>query len=160
MKSTPSRLALVPSLSLLALLAAPNALAGDLAGGLRLGYTHDQHLEQVHAGAQATVARLSPNVHIVPSLECGFGDGTLLALNGDVLYEFTELASQRWSFYAGGGPLLSRFTRSGRSSTDFALSLVVGVTRELRSGRSLLGELRLGLEDAPILKLTAGYIFF
>lgn len=140
--------------------AAASAVAGDLTYGPRLGYTHDRSLDQFHFGAHATVWKLSANVSVVPSLELGFGDGRLLACNGDVIYEFTELASARWSYYAGGGPLLSRFTRDRRSSTDFALSLVAGVTRELRSDRLWFLELRIGLEDAPALKITTGLTFF
>lgn len=140
--------------------ATPPAAAGSPAKGPRLGYTHDKNLNQLHVGVHAVVAELTPNVKIMPSFEIGFGDGTLLALNGDVIYEFTELASGRWSYYAGGGPLLSRFSHSGRSSTDFALSLVVGATRELNPGRTLFGEVRLGLEDAPLLKITTGLTFF
>ena len=138
----------------------PSAAAGGPDLGLRLGYTHDSNLDQLHFGGHVTVYKLSPNVRITPSFEIGIGDGTLLALNGDVFYDFTELATKRWGYYAGGGPLLSRFSRSRRSSTDFALNLAAGVTRELKPSRTIFAEVRLGLEDAPILKITAGVNFF
>lgn len=141
------------------LLAAPPVLADDPAYGLRLGYTSDGDLDQMHAGGHVAVVRITPNIEVVPSLEIGFGDGTLLALNGDVIYELSELAGRRWRYYAGGGPLLSRYSHGRHRSTDFALSLVVGAARELRPTRTLFGELRLGLEDAPALKLTAGLTF-
>ena len=163
----PCLLVLLTPWALLALFLEPQlAAAGSPARGLRLGYTHDSgyaqgsSLNQIHIGAHATVVHLSPNIHVAPSFEVGFQGGTLLALNGDVFYEFTELASNRWSYYAGGGPLLSRYSRNGRSSTDFALSLVAGVTHEPDPGRTLFGEVRLGLEDAPVLKITTGLTFF
>lgn len=146
-------------LPVLFLAAAATAAADDLAFGPRLGYTHDTNLDQIHLGAHVTVAKLSPNVRVVPSLEFGFGDGKLMAINGDVVYEFTELAEGGWSYYAGGGPVLTRYTRGRFKSTDFALNLVLGVTHELRQGRSVFGEIRLGLEDAPALKLTLGLNF-
>lgn len=139
---------------------APPAAAGDPGYGPRLGYTHDTGFDQIHFGGQVVFANLTTNIHVIPSLELGFGDGTLIALNGDVVYEFTELASDPWSFYAGGGPLLSHFTRDGNDSTDFALSLVGGTTYDLGASRSAFGEIRVGLEDAPALKLTLGVTFF
>ncbi len=146
-------------LALLAAAAAP-AGAGDLAVGPRLGYTHDTHLDQVHAGLHVVARNLAPNLHLVPSFEVGWGDGTLVALNGDLVWEFTEMASGGWSYYAGGGPVLTRYRHGRFKSDDFALNLVVGVTRELRARSSFLTEVRLGLEDAPTLKITAGVTFF
>jgi len=141
-------------------LLAGTAAAGDLAFGPRIGYTHDSSLDQFHFGGHVVVPHLTTNLHLIPSLEIGVGDGTLTALNGDIVYEFTELASGRWSFYGGGGPVLTYYTNEGRDSTDFALSLVAGATYDLDTGRELLGELRIGLEDAPTLKLTVGLTFF
>jgi predicted protein tyrosine phosphatase len=136
------------------------ARAGDPAMGPRIGLTHDGDLDQLHVGGHVTVSRISPNIHVTPSFEIGFGDGTLLALNGDVVYELSELARGRWSYYAGGGPLLSHCYRQKHRSTDFALSLVAGVMRELTPRRTVFGEVRIGLEDAPLLKITAGMTFF
>lgn len=139
--------------------AVAQARADDVDFGPRLGYTHDSNLDQIHFGGQVAFRNLSSNLHVVPSLELGLGDGSLLALNGDVIWEFTELASGGWSYYAGGGPLLSRYKKDRHKSTDFALSLVAGFTRELQPDRAWFGEIRLGLEDAPVLKLTVGLFF-
>jgi len=136
------------------------ARADDVAFGPRLGYTHDTNLDQIHFGGQVAFRNISSNLHVVPSLELGLGDGSLLALNGDLVWEFTEMASGGWSYYAGGGPLLSHYKRNRHSSTDFALSLVAGFTRELKADRAWFGEVRLGLEDAPVLKLTVGLFFY
>jgi len=140
-------------------LSATSVLAGDLAFGPRLGYTDSGNLSQIHFGGHAEFRNLTTNLHIIPSVELGTGDGTLLAINGDLVYEFTELASDPWGFYGGGGPVLSYFEKDGFDSTDFALNLVAGVTRTLNSNRHLFGELRVGLEDAPDLKLTVGMTF-
>ena len=156
--SATARLAL--GLGLLAAVAATPVIAGDLAVGPRLGYTHDTNLDQLHAGLHVMARNISPNLHLVPSFEVGWGDGTLVALNGDLVWEFTEMASGGWSYYAGGGPVVTRYKHGSDTSNDFALSVVVGVTRELRARSSFLTEVRLGLEDAPSLKVTAGVTFF
>jgi hypothetical protein len=148
-------------LTLLCALPAP-ASAGELAFGPRVGYTHDgdRDLDQLHLGGHVVLQNLTTNLHLVTSLEVGTGDGTLVALNGDLVYEFTEMASGGWGYYAGGGPMLSRYKRNRHKSDDFALNLVVGATHQIRQDRTLFGEVRLGLEDAPALKLTLGLTFF
>lgn len=140
-------------------IATTGAAAADLGFGPRLGYTSSGNLDQFHFGGHVEVLRLTPNLQLIPSLEIGSGDGTLIALNGDVLYEFTELADGPWSFYGGGGPVLSRYDHGRFDSTDFALNLVAGVTHSTRADRHWFGELRLGLEDAPDLKFTVGLTF-
>lgn len=138
---------------------ASTSSAADLGFGPRVGYTNFGSLDQIHLGGHVELVRFTPNLQLIPSLEVGSGDGTLIALNGDVVYEFTELASGPWSFYGGGGPVLTRYDHGRFESTDFALNLVAGVTRSVRADRHWFGELRLGLEDAPDLKLTIGLTF-
>ena len=146
-------------LAMLALTAGA-ATAGSPAFGPRVGYTNDNDIDQLHFGGHVRLPDLTSNVRIVPSIELGVGDGTLLAANGDVIYEFTELATSQWSFYAGGGPTLSRFEKDGHDSTDFALSLVIGTTFDVAPAREFFGEIRIGLEDAPDMKFTVGLTFF
>jgi len=140
------------------LLVSSSAFAG-VGFGPRLGYTHDNHLDQFHFGGQV-VTNLSRNVHLIPSVELGVGDGTLFAVNGDLVYEFTELATGLWSFYAGGGPVITHYSNNGHDSTDVALALVMGSTRQWHETRQLFGEFRFGIEDAPTLKITVGVNFF
>jgi hypothetical protein len=131
--------------------------------GPRLGYTHDDAFDQVHLGGQAWIRDLiDPNVVLLPSVELGFGDdATVFALNGDVVYEFTELAQDPWSFYAGGGLGFIRWDSGDFDDTDIGLNLVGGATYDLAGGtRELFGELRLGVEDTPDLKLTFGLNFY
>ncbi len=155
---TPARCILAATLALL-LLAAPT-LADDLAFGPRAGWTHDGSLDQFHLGGHLQLRHLTSNIHGLLSAEVGTGDGTLWAANADLVYEATELATGPWGFYGGGGLTLTHFTRDGSDSTDFAPSLVAGATYHLAPSRALLGELRLGLEDAPDVKLTLGLTFF
>ncbi len=141
-------------------LLAGTAAAGDLAWGARVGYTHGDNLDQFHFGGHMIVQHLTTNLHVIPSLEIGVGDGTLVALNGDLVYEFTELATAKWGFYAGGGPVLTYYTNDVFDSTDFALNLLAGTTFDVGATKELMAEVRIGLEDAPILKLTLGLTFF
>ena len=89
--------------------------------GFRAGYTGDDDFQQLFVGAHAEVARPLPNTRLQPSFEVGFGDDLLvIALNLDLFYQFTELAQNDWSFYAGGGVALNYYDPDGASShTDF-----------------------------------------
>ncbi len=141
-------------------LLAGTVAANDLAYGPRIGYTHDSDLDQFHFGGYMIVQHLTTNLHVIPSLDIGVGDGTLVALNGDLVYEFTELATGSWGFYAGGGPVFTFYTRDGFDSNNIAFNLVAGTTFDVGATKELLGEFRFGLEDAPNLKFTLGLTFF
>jgi hypothetical protein len=135
--------------------------ASALEIGARAGYTADE-TDQFHIGGHFTAAKPFLGFSLVPSLEIGFGDEvTLFAINGDLLYTFPELATAEWSLYAGGGPALNLVkVDHGEDHEDFGLNAVGGVVRKLKSGNDLLLELRLGLEDSPDFKITAGLTFF
>ncbi|MFO7652825.1 MAG: hypothetical protein R6X25_03280 [Candidatus Krumholzibacteriia bacterium] len=149
------------------LLASAVIIAGQAAAapaiplGARLGYTHDDGLDQFHVGGHARVAEFTRNVFLQPSVELGFGDdATLLAFNGDLFYDFTEFATSQWTFYAGGGIVLSYFERGGFDDWNFGLDLAGGAGYHVSPGTRVFGEIRIGLEDTPDLKLTAGVTFF
>jgi hypothetical protein len=154
-------LATITALTALALAAAP-AGAATTSFGPRIGYTHDNGLNQIHFGGQAWIADLFTNtIVILPSLELGLGDGaTILAINGDVVYEFTEFAQNDWGFYAGAGLALNRYDVGDYGDTEFGLNFLGGATRKLAGNKAAFGELRLGIEDSPDIKLTFGLIFF
>lgn len=130
--------------------------------GLRAGYAGDHDYQQLFVGLHAEVARPFINTALQPSLEVGFGDDLLLiALNVDLFYEFTELAQNDWSFYAGGGVAINHFNPdNGSSHTEFGLNLAGGVGRMISRSNRLFAELRIGLEDAPDFKLSLGITFF
>ena len=111
---------------------------------------------------------LFPGFQLRPGAEIGLGDDlTTFALNGDLLYRFTELETAEWGMFVGGG-LGWYHTKwdsppgfSGDDSrTDVGLTGLCGVLRKLPSGQEVSLELRIGLEDAPDFKLTAAWTFF
>jgi hypothetical protein len=142
--------------------AAARARTATTGFGPRVGYTRDVSLDQIHFGGQAWIADLFGNtIVILPSVEFGLGAGaTLLAINGDVVYEFTEFAQNDWSFYAGAGLALNRYDSEASGGTEFGLNALGGATRKLPGNKVAFGELRLGIEDSPDVKLTFGLTFF
>ena len=150
------------ALPLLLVLCTATADAAGMGYGPRIGYTHDAGLDQVHVGGQALIGDFGTNLVVIPSLEVGFGsDMTLLALNGDVVYDFTELATATWGFYAGLGLAFNRWNYDTGNHNDVGMNAVVGTTWSLPSGRNeAFGELRIGIEDSPDFKLTFGVNVF
>jgi len=144
-------------ISLLLILTASSALALDIPMGPRVGYTNWNSLNQIHLGAHARLGELFPNVEMTPSVELGFGgDLTVLTINGDLVYKFTELAQDPWGFYGGGSLSLNYLD----SDLDLGLSALLGTTYNLSNGNTVLGEIRLGILDSPDFKLTFGYTLF
>ncbi|PID78560.1 hypothetical protein CSA17_03505 [bacterium DOLJORAL78_65_58] len=129
--------------------------------GARVGYTSWDDVHQMHVGGHAILAEIFPNVDYTPSLEVGLGDDlTLLTLNNDLTYRFTELTTAPWGLYGGGGLGLHRLQSDDRDGdAELGLSAVVGSTYELAGGNRLRAEVRIGLMDTPDLKLTIGYTF-
>ena len=130
--------------------------------GVRAGYTSWEGLNQFHFGGHAKLGDLFPNVALTPNLELGFGDGaTVVAVNGDLVYRFTELANAPWGPYAGGCLSFIFVDVSGAGSdTDLGLSGVVGTTYTLSGGNEVFAEVRFGIMDSPGFKFTVGYTFF
>jgi hypothetical protein len=130
--------------------------------GLRAGYTSWENYGQMHFGAHAKLGDLFPNVQLTPAVEMGFGDDlTLVTVNGDLSYRFTELVSFPWELY-GGGCLGLNFIKPRDIDSDFQLGLsgLVGLSRTLAGGDEIMIETRLGILDSPGFKLTVGYTFF
>jgi len=130
--------------------------------GLRLGYTSWEGLEQVHFGGHVLLGEITENVDLTPSLEIGTGnDLTVVIINGDLTYRFTELMSAPWGFYGGGSLSLVYLDADlGGSDADLGLSAVGGFTRTFDNGHEGRLEVRLGLLDYPGFKLTCGYTLF
>jgi hypothetical protein len=154
-------LATISTLALVTLAVVP-AEASYLGFGPRLGYTHDDSVDQVHFGGQVWIGDLftSPIV-VLPSLELGLGgDATILAINGDVVYEFTEFEQDLWGFYAGAGLAFNRYDIDEFDDTSVGLNILGGATHKLSGGKVAFGEFRLGIEDSPDFKLTFGLNVF
>jgi hypothetical protein len=130
--------------------------------GLRAGYTSWESARQVHFGGQADLGEFVENLSFVPSLELGLGDNlTVVALNGDVRWAFTDLVGDPWGLYGGGslGLIWSDWPH-GDANTDLGLSVLGGLTRRFANGHDGLLEIRLGLLDSPGCKVTLGYSLF
>lgn len=149
-------------LALLPLLAAGSAEAESL--GIRGGLTQDP--DQFHFGGHFNAGEAFSDVYFVPNLEVGLGDNmTLLAFQGDLLLDLNVGPGSSWLPYVGGGLGIYYWDRDAgpgddASDTEIGLNAVGGLKKGLSSGNQFLLELRLGLVDAPDLKVTAGLNFF
>ena len=151
------------SLALVAGAALPPMASGAFPPvGLRAGYTSWKEYSQMHYGVHVKVGDLFPNVQFTPNVEMGFGDGlTLVALNGDFSYRFTEMVSYPWSLYAGGCLALNYFDPDDtESNLQLGLSGLAGVGKSFANGDEIMIELRIGILDSPGFKATLGYTFF
>jgi hypothetical protein len=130
--------------------------------GVRAGYTSWNGIDQFHFGGHVNLGELFPNVEFTPGFELGLGnDLTLLTINGDVTYNFTELVERPWKFYAGGSLSLNYLNpKVGGSDTDLGLSALVGGAKQFTNGHEGLAEIRIGILDSPDFKLTFGYTLF
>ncbi len=149
-------------ITVLLIFATAPALALDFPIGPRVGYTSWDGINQIHFGGHAKLGELFPNVELTPGVELGFGDGfTIITVNGDLAYQFTELTAEPWGLY-GGGSLSLNYVDHDQvdANLDLGFSALVGATLQLDNGNEVLGEIRLGILDSPDFKLTFGYTFF
>jgi len=143
----------------LALLAGSAQATENIPMGVRAGFTGGP--DQFHLGAHAYTGELFTGIDLTPNVEIGFGSGfTLIALNADFTYSFTEIMSPPWGLYAGTELGLMIADHGAGSSTDLGLSALCGVTKTLDSGHCAVAEIKLGIIDSPDVKLTLGYTFF
>lgn len=175
MTKTMDRVAITLALTALALAALPLAISPAAATpnfGVRAGVTLDP--DQVHLGAHARVAELSPSLAFVPNVEIGFGsDATVYAFNGELVYTAESPSWRGWRPYFGGGIGLvivkydwpeivapADGVERDDSTEDIGATLLIGTRKLLNLGHEFFGELKLGLEDQPDLKVTVGLTFF
>lgn len=136
-------------------------LAGDMPLGLRAGYTSWENLGQIHMGGHAKIAEIFPNWDLIPNVELGLGDNvTLVTLNGDLVYNFTELLDKPWGFYAGGELGLNIADTERNTNTDLGISGLAGFSYDRYNGNQVIMEMKFGILDSPGFKLTFGYTFF
>ena len=130
--------------------------------GLRAGYTGWDGLSQFHFGVHYLAGELFPNVEFTPNVEIGVGDdATVVAVQGDVAYQFTEFVQKPWGFYGGGCLAFNYVDFSGvDSDTDLGLSLLAGGTYDFANGRQGMVEIRVGVMDSPGFKVTVGTTLF
>jgi len=130
--------------AVLTTVAASSAVAGvGLQAGLSL--SPDDFVIGVHFKPPTLAKRIS----IVPSVEAGFGDATMVAgnLDGHFLLATTRLAP-----YLGAGLTVNWVDYDGGSSTDFGGSLLGGI----QLTKHLYFETKVGLGDVPDWKFLVG----
>ncbi len=130
--------------------------------GLRAGYTDWDGFSQIHLGAHLKMGEVFPNVQFTPNVEAGFGDDvTIITLNGDLAYNFTEFVAAPWNMYGGGALSFNYLNpQHGDSDTDLGLSALLGLEYTFANENAGMVEIRLGLMDSPDFKLTFGYTLF
>lgn len=88
---------------------------------------------------------------LVPSVEAGFGDVTMIAGNLDLHYVFKTSSDLRP--YAGGGITLNWFDFDHGSDTEFGGALLGGI----QITPKMYFEAKIGLGDVPDWKLVVGW---
>ena len=141
MRSLGLSLALVAAL---AVLASP-AFAGP---GLHAGMTIDP--DDFLIGLHFKSRPMAEHLALVPSVEAGFGDVTMVAGNLDLHYDLQ--AESKLNPYLGGGITLNWFDFEGGSETDFGGSILGGITLS----QKLFLETKFGLGDVPDWKIYVG----
>ena len=133
-------------LGLFLALLAPPAMAGvGLQAGL--GLSPDDFIVGVHWKGSPLDERL----YIVPSVEAGFGDATMIAGNLDLHYVFRT--KSKLAPYAGGGLTVNWFDFDAGSETDVGGSILGGIELSPK----IYFEAKLGLGDVPDAKFLIGW---
>lgn len=138
--------------------------------GPRAGFSVDP--DQFVFGGFADWGELAPMVHLRTSADLGLGDNFLtFIINGDVTYHFKTTPDAAVSFYGGGGlafvyvdfdapNIPGSNIQFDTSTTDIGVNLVFGVEKDLGGYKNGSLELRIGVVDAPDIKVMAGLGFF
>ena len=137
---------------LLPIFFSPMALAQDSpAGGapgtfgLRAGLGLDP--DQFVVGASFAIGKRLSVMRIVPSVDIGFGSGTSILFNADLLFSL-KVEETRFRLYGGGGPAVSYFDHEGGGSNwDLGLYLVAGTELPLLKSNPTGIELRFGITN-------------
>jgi hypothetical protein len=124
--------------------------------------------DQTVIGGQLQLNGVAPRVAFVPGIDWGFNDvSSMLTLNGDFHYQLSHETA--WQPYVGLGAEINAFRRTeteGRgnnqtttTSTDTETGghLIVGAATRNRTGGRFFTELKLGLGEAPDMKLLLGW---
>ena len=135
-------------LSLLCAIALACAAPAFAAGGLHAGMAldPDDFLVGLHFSKP-----MEDQLTLVPSVEAGFGDATMIAGNLDLHYQLNT--SSKLSPYLGGGVTLNWFDFDGGSETDFGGSFLAGITLSPK----IYFESKVGLGDVPDWKFYIGW---
>jgi hypothetical protein len=94
---------------------------------------------------------IEEHVSIVPSVEVGFGDATMVAGNVDL--HWAIMTDSNYNPYVGGGLTLNWFDFDGGSTTELGGSILGG----LDINEKFFFEAKIGLGDVPDVKLVVGW---
>ena len=148
------------------MLVAAGATASHAAGtliGPRVGFSVAP--DQFVFGGQLHTGELAPHLTFDPALELGFGDNeTLVAINLDLHYHF-QIRGSDWTPYLGLGASVNFESfdhpapAEDASQTNVGGNFVLGAAAPASTGGRFFAEMKLGLGDAPSLKMLAGWNF-
>jgi len=121
--------------------AAPAQAAGLTGAGLQIGWSTnpDNFLVGFHYNARP----LGEELDLVPSLDFGFGDVTMISPNLDAHYVLKT--SSKLRPYIGAGMSFAWFDFDGGSEWDFGGAIIGGV----HVNQNIAFEAKYGLGDAP-----------
>lgn len=147
---------------------ASHAQSNTTGWGPHFGVTVDP--DQVHVGMHLHFGTRGEGVRFQPNFDIGFGDDiTLIALNFDVVYRFRGGRAD-WAPFIGGGLGANfydwdddRFDPGDNfddEDVEPGFNIVGGVDHGVGGGNRFYIEGKLGLIDAPDLKLTVGWTLF
>jgi len=131
--------------SLLAIASVPSFAGVGLQAGLSVD--PDDFLIGVHFRSRD----LAENLYVVPSVEAGFGDVTMIAGNLDAHYQFKTSSDLRP--YVGGGITVNWFDFDGGSDTEVGGSILGGIDLTPK----IYFETKIGLGDVPDWKFLVGF---
>jgi len=126
--------------------------------GPRVGFSSDP--DQMVLGGQLVIGEIAPDITFDPSLEFGFGDDrTTIAVNFDGHYHF-RVGGSGWRPYMGVGVgIIFEDRDGGDSDTNVAGGLILGTGVPTSAGNRFFSELKLGIGDAPSIKIMVGWNF-
>ena len=133
------------ALAVVATMTAP-AFAGV---GIRAGLALDP--DDFIFGVHWKSSPIAENLYLVPSVEAGVGDATMIAGNLDLHYQFQT--NSKLQPYAGGGLTLNWFDFDGNDDTDFGGSFLGGIS----IAKNMFLEAKVGLGDVPDWKFVVGW---
>ena len=129
--------------------------------GPRVGVASDPDLAYV--GAQVDFGDFADRVRFQPNFEIGSGDDeTVASFDFEAAYRLLP-GWREWSPYVGGGVGLN-FDEAGRGpdrihDDEMGASFLTGMEKGMPDGDRVFFDLKLGLVDAPALKIGFGYTF-
>ena len=130
--------------------------------GPRVGFSLNP--DQFVVGGQMQIGEVAPKITFDPNIELGFGDNvTLISFGLDMHYHLT-LEDTDWKPYVGAGVALQIVSEDApppadNSDTNVGANLLIGADIPTKQGQRFFSEMKIGLADAPDLKLLVGWNF-